>query len=306
LILDVALKAVFVLIIVAGMFGYAWYADLLPLGPEKSSTGLTPSVEKIQQISNVVTSKEHQIIYYSFEDVPNVPDEQIPINALKKAIDSWEKSNPNLEFIQSENSNIEIKWQKYASSTHTGLAKCNTVLFGILSHCLLEISIGAEDCNSNFVQNDENMVSNILMHEIGHALGLGHTSEENHLMYSTESPEISFNTKGYQVPDRFEELYVGQNLLLFNEKELKSQIASLDVKISREESQYDEYYKQYEYYEGKTLSQKEYAKAEKAYALLTSQGEKINALITEQNELIDQINEIVNQLGCDPNFDITS
>ena len=70
-----------------------------------------------------------------------------------------EKSNPNLEFIQSENSNIEIKWQKYASSTHTGLAKCNSVLFGILSHCVLEISIGAEDCNSNFVQNDENIGS---------------------------------------------------------------------------------------------------------------------------------------------------
>jgi len=80
----------------------------------------------------------------------------------------------------------------------------------------------------------------------------------------------------------------------------------LNVKISREESQYDEYYKQYQYYEEKTLSQKEYVKAEKAYTLLTSQGEKINALIAEQNDLIDQINKIVNQLGCDPNFDITS
>ena len=215
------------------------------------------------------------------------------------------KSNPNLEFIQSENSNIEIKWQKYASSTHTGLAKCNSVLFGILSHCVLEISIGAEDCNSNFVQNDENMVANILMHEIGHALGLGHTGEENHLMYSTESPEIQFDTRGYDVPSRFEELYVGQNLLLFNEKELKLQIESLDVKISREESQYDEYYKQYEYYEGKTLSPKEYEKAEKSFSILTSQREKINTLIAEQNELIDQINEIINQLGCNPNFDVT-
>ena len=123
---------------------------------------------------------------------------------------------------------------------------------------------------------------------------------------STESPEIQYNTHGYNIPDRFEELYVGQNLLLFNEKELKSQIESLDTKISREESQYDEYYKQYEYYEGKILSTKEYDKAEKAFTILTSQGEKINALITEQNELIDQINEIVNQLGCNPNFDVTS
>ena len=28
----------------------------------------------------------HQITYYSFEDVPDVPDKQIPIDALKKAI----------------------------------------------------------------------------------------------------------------------------------------------------------------------------------------------------------------------------
>ena len=75
-------------------FGYAWYADLLPFNTE-TSNGLSPSIENLQQISNVVTSEEHQIIYYSFEDVPNVPDKQIPINALKKAIDTWEKYNPN-------------------------------------------------------------------------------------------------------------------------------------------------------------------------------------------------------------------
>jgi len=200
-----------------GIVGYAWYADLLPFNAE-TSKGLSPSIENLQQISNVVTSDKHRIIYYSFEEVPNVPDKQIPINALEKAIDTWEKYNPSLEFIESENSNIEIKWQKYASSTHTGLATCNTVLFGILSHCVLDISIGAEDCNSNFVQNDENMVVNILMHEIGHALGLGHTSEENHLMYSTESPQISFNTNGYDMPKRFDELYVGQKLLITQKK----------------------------------------------------------------------------------------
>ena len=293
-----------VLLVIVAIFGYVWYADLLPF--ETSSKGLSPSVENIQQVSNVITSDEHQIIYYSFENVPDVPDKSIPINALEKAIDTWEKSNPNLEFIESENANIEIKWQKYASSTHTGLATCNTVLFGILSHCILEISIGAEDCNANFIQNDENMVVNILMHEIGHSLGLGHTSEENHLMYSTESPQISFDTKGYDIPKRFEELYVGQQLLLFNQKELESQIESLDLKISREQSQYDEYYKQYEYYEGKTLSPKDYEKSQIVFSQINKQADKVNSLIVQQNDLIDQINEIVNDLGCNPNFEITS
>ncbi|EIJ66340.1 matrixin, partial [Candidatus Nitrosopumilus salaria BD31] len=237
---------------------------------------------------------------------PSIPDKQIPINALKKAIQSWEENNPQLDFIQSENSNIEIKWQKYASSTHTGLATCNSVLFGILSHCVLDISVGAEDCNGNFIQNDENMVINILMHEIGHSLGLGHSSQTDHLMYSTESPQIAFDDKGYVIPSRFEELYVGQNLLLKQEKEIRSEIESLNVKISRENSQYDEYLKQYEYYEGKTLSPDDYQKAQRVFEKLNTQGEKINSMIDDQNMLIEQINDIVNQLGCNPNFEITS
>jgi len=112
----------------------------------------------------------------------------------------------------------------------------------------LDISVGVEDYNSNFVQNDENMVVNILMHEIGRALDLGHSSEENHLMYSTESPEISFNTKGYDMPEKYGKFYVGQKLLI-TQKKNQSKIELLDSKISSEQSQYDEYYKQYEHRE---------------------------------------------------------
>ena len=71
---------------------------------------------------------------------------------------------------------------------HAGLATCSTAR--ILSHRVLDISIGVEDCHGNFVQNDENMVVNILMYEIGHALGLGHTAKDGHLMYPNKPPVI--------------------------------------------------------------------------------------------------------------------
>lgn len=294
------------IVLAIGIFGYMWYADILPFNSVNKSVGLTPTVENLQQVSNAINPDNAKIVYYSFDDVPSVPDKQIPINALEKAIDMWESQNPNLKFIQSENSNIEIKWQKYASPTHTGLATCNSVLFGILSHCVLDISIGDVDCNENFVQNDEDMVVNILMHEIGHALGLGHTSEIGHLMYSTESPQIEFDTKGYVVPERLEELYVGQKALLHKEKEIREELGLLDKKISREQLQYDEYYKQYEYYEGKTLSPDEYKNAQRATNNVNAQAEKINSMIDQQNKLIDQINEIIIELGCKPNFEIES
>jgi len=293
------------LIAVVAVFGYMWYADMLPFDYQNPAAIMVPTPEKLQQISSAITSSENEIVYYSFDDVPSIPDKQIPINALKKAIETWEVNNPNLEFIQSENSNIEIRWQTYASSTHTGLATCSSVLFGILNHCVLDISVGVEDCNGNFVQDDENMVANILMHEIGHSLQLGHTSETGHLMYSTQSPQISFDTQGYVVPDRFEELYVGQKALVQQEKEIRAELESLDIKISREQSQYDEYYKQYQYYDGKTLSSDEYNKAQRAFDKLNSQTEKVNTMIDQQNQLIDQFNEIIIQLGCNPNFQIT-
>lgn len=278
---------------------------MLPFDSEKNSVKFIPSVENIQQISNVLVSQENQIIYYSYQNIPEIPDKEIPVNAVNKAISSWESNNPQLKFIKSENTNIEIKWQKYSSSTHTGLATCNSVLFGMLSHCVLNISVGSVDCNVNFIQHDENMVSNILMHEIGHALKLGHTNETGHLMYSYESPQDSFDNMGYVIPPRFDELYVGQNLLLEEKQKVTTEIESLEKKLSDEKLLYDKFLKEYQYYEDKSLSSDEYLDATELFKNLTDKTEQINQIIQKQNILIDKANVIVNQLGCNPNFEIS-
>ncbi|MEK0349219.1 MAG: peptidase, partial [Nitrosopumilus sp.] len=95
------MKTIFLLIVVVAIIGYIWYSDSLPFDFQNPVTVLSPTPEKIQQISSAIISSENKIIFYSFDDVPEIPDRQIPVNALKNAIQTWEASNPNLEFIQS-------------------------------------------------------------------------------------------------------------------------------------------------------------------------------------------------------------
>lgn len=280
--------------------GYLWYANMLPF----DITELVQSSEKIKELSKIIPKNEQKVIYYSIQAIPNLPDEQIPLNALHKALDTWKLLNPNLDFVESDNPNIEIRWQVYASETHSGLATCNSALFGILNHCALDISLGDEDCGGNYVQNDENMVSNIIMHEIGHAIGLGHSADKTHLMYSDESSIVDFDSQGFVVPAKFEEFYIGQKSLLDQDNKIRNQLELLDEKISHAKSQYDEYYKQYEYYDGKTLPQDEFEKAQRLIDKLNSEADKINLLIDQQHQLINQSNTILEILDCHPNFDV--
>ena len=142
------------------------------------------------------------------------------------------------------------------------------------------------------------------MHEIGHVLGLGHNADKNSLMYSDESYSVDFDSMGFIIPKKFEELYVGQKSLLEQDQQIRNQIKSLTDSISSKNLQYDEYYKQYQYYEGKTLSAEEFEKAQMVLNKLNSEADQINSLIDQQNKLIAQSNSILDILDCHPNFDV--
>lgn len=285
------------------ILGYLWYASLFPFDAQKS-TELQQSTENIKDLSKIMPKTERKTISYSVQPIPNLPNEEIPLNSLHKALETWESLNPNLIFVESDKPDFIIRWQVYASETHSGLATCNSMLFGILNQCVLDISVGDEDCNGKYVQNDENMVSNIIMHEIGHVLGLGHNTDKNNLMYSDESPSANFDSMGFVIPKKFDELYVGQKSLLEQDRQIRTQIKSLSDSISRKNLQYAEYYKQYEYYENKTLSAKEFEKAQMALKKLNSEVDQINLLIDQQHKLINQSNSILDILDCHPNFDV--
>ena len=298
------MKILFLVMLFTITLGYLRYANLLPFDTQKLTSELQQSSEKIKELPKIMPKNEKKTISYSIQSVPDLPDVHIPLNALHKALDAWESLNPNLNFVESEKPDVIIRWQVYASETHSGLATCNSMLFGILNQCVLDISVGDEDCSGKYIQNDKNMVSNIIMHEIGHVLGLGHNADKNSLMYSDESHSVDFDSMGFIIPKKFEELYVGQKSLLEQDQQIRNQIKSLTDSISRKNLQYDEYYKQYRYYEGKILPAEEFEKAQMVLNKLNSEADQINSLIDQQNKLITQSNSVLDILDCHPNFHV--
>ena len=95
-----------------------------------------------------------------------------------------------------------------------------------------------------------------------------------------------------------------KNLYLTKTVKFEIKLNHCYKKISRAKSQYDEYYKQYEYYDGKTLPQDEFEKAQRILDKLNSEGDKINSMIDQQNQLIKQSDTILEILDCHPNFDV--
>jgi len=87
---------------------------------------------------------------------------------------------------------------------------------------------------------------------------------------------------------------ISKQLDSLSEKKVKS----LDSTINREQSQYDEYLKQYNYYEGKPLSPNDEQKFQKIVEKLNSQNEKIDSLIDERNMAVlesDDVSEVIGE-----------
>ena len=283
--------------VLLAVFASAWHLEIIPAGFQDKMTSVI--TERIRQAADAV--HERRTIYYSVSDVPAMPDAAIPRAALAAAVDRWESLNPGLRFVESAAPDVEIRWQAMPHSGHTGLATCSTTL-GYAS-CVLEISLGAADCRGGFVQGDENMVGNILMHEIGHALGLGHTSEKGHLMYSAGHGAGRFDALGLAIPERLDELYVGQRALLSEQESVRGELDRAEADIGASRARYDILLERYTGLGQGMRSDAEYEAVREAYDLLIRQTGELNALIEEQNGLVSEYNRINADLACSPNFD---
>ena len=223
-------------------------------------------------------------VLLAIDELPDIQNATIPTNALKRATAAWEQSNPDMSVKTVNVNTIRILWSVGIPTEHVGLALCTAS-----GTCVLEIWLGGYDCNGDFVQYDEDSVTNTIMHEIGHTLGLNHTSDEQHLMYGTDYVQDDFDTLGYVIPDRLDGWFAGQGEIVSTLDELEAQIGTL-------ESEWGELNTEYEPYVNKSqpLTSKEYTRAMELY-------DRLNQIAGELDRLIVHYNELFDLYDCYPN-----
>ena len=275
-----------------------WCWDVEP-NPKSNDNSFSSTLEEVM---DAITPKPYNLYTYSINPIPDVPNKSIPSDAIKKSLSVWEENNPDIEFIETDDSpHMVINWKIYEAETHQGVANCIFYDNGDVRDCELDISLGQNDCNGNYVQQDVNNVSNTIMHEMGHSFGLKHSNDENHLMYG-EDGIYQMDNLGYNIPHTLEEYYVGQKTIENKYDLLESKMDSLELKISQLQSEYDLIDTQYSKYVGKELPPNEYQTATHLYDKLNKISSQQTELNLDRNELVYQFNDIVELSNCFPNI----
>jgi|CXWL01.1.fsa_nt_gi hypothetical protein len=132
-------------------------------------------------ISNKSISFSYQIqtnTYYIYVD--KIPDwTSYAGSSVYDSTQAWKDANPKLNFYQAkspEEATLRIQWVKEFGVEHVGYA------YG--SH-FIEVGLGDSYCNGNWRPFSADHVNWIMTHEIGHVIGLEHSSDPSSIMYPT-------------------------------------------------------------------------------------------------------------------------
>ena len=135
------------------------------------------------------------------------------------------------------------------------------------------VELGSIDCQGNWHQYSTNMMSDIMSHEIGHYLGIGHYPDEANLMHGYDDFEGKrIEDLEYKIPKRLERFTSWMDS------------DQLDIEYANLDSEYNALSNQIKRYPTIIQDQLEYQKA--------------TNLVKRANSLVEQMNSISNQINC--------
>ena len=156
---------------------------------EYEIVGTDVYLDSSKSFSNVDTFSDNTTVYYYAYPLPDWAD--YADGVLDKAFREWEAANPGLKFVpvQSEaQANLLLGWVKDFGGLHVGYNLGNYI----------EIGLGDSSCEGAWQAYHPATIQYIAAHELGHYLGLEHSSNPNDLMYP-EIPLIQYYDEPWEV-----------------------------------------------------------------------------------------------------------
>jgi len=223
---------------------------------------------------------QDDILQYEVYQIPEYANQTSINNAVIYAVMEWKTRNLDLDFeLVESNSDFKITWEKDAGKKHIGYTD-----LGLWSVDKITVSLGDFNCKNEWIPHNEGMITNIIMHEIGHILKLEHTNDIDNLMYGNdEFTQGNFNNLGYDIPEPVNEDYVGRPELMKQYQSLKESIEILDQEYAYLNSRYEKFPQV-------IYDDEVYDRAMKIYDELKTVGQNYNNLIGQKNLIADEIN----------------
>jgi len=202
-------------------------------------------------------------------------------SSIDAAVSMWMESNPDLQIVQvNDTGDFTIKWHQTIPGDHVGFQKGSQI----------DIELGSYDCHDNWNQYSEDNISEAIAHEIGHYLGLGHHSDETHLMYGNdEFTQIQFDDLGYIIPQlKLTELkWIGS-------ENLEEQLEIINTKKTSLERSYEKLSAEYDKYPQTISDPLVYEQALEMHEKLKDLYDIVDHTVIDYNKIVDELNCLAN------------